>query len=284
MSVKNYDAARPKIPAELERMVKTEAGHKCAIKWCSEHTYLEIHHINENREDNRIDNLILLCDKHHKMSHADAIDRKSLKIYKQFLHMDNHGSLLERFNKLESMLEESGAIPKHGKEAYKAINIILEEAVLLGRNLRGTQKGNSVAQQIFDLLRAHGDQMNVDSIVLMVRRDDSYSRVGLSGLGILYDKFFEHVKSLNLIDYFESENFPALAYYCALRENFPGEQDMSACLMSPKFKHGGFKVVDNDFDLLDKYANRGSSAVLDFLVYEGAPIKSNDQEPSPRGS
>lgn len=57
---------------------------------------------------------------------------------------------------------------------------------------------------------------------------------------------------------------------------------MSACLMSPKFKYGGFKVVDNDFDLLDKYANRGSSAVLDFLVYEGAVIKSNDQEPSSR--
>lgn len=269
MSDKNYDAARPSIPAALERQVKTEAGHKCAIKRCPEHTYLEIHHINGNREDNSIDNLILLCDKHHKMSHAEVIDRKSLKIYKQFLHANDNGNLLERFNKLESMLEEAGALSKHSSKAYKAINIILEEAVLLGNDLRGTLNGNKLAQELFDLLRAHGDQINVDSIVLMVRRGESYSRVGLSGLGILYDNFFKHVKSLKLVDYFESEKLPALAYYCALREHSPDEKDMLACLNSTNFEYGGFKAIDRDGDLFDKYVNRGPSAVLDFLAYVG---------------
>lgn len=78
----NYEKSRPSIPAEIERAVKVNAGHKCEVAQCPEHTYLEIHHIDENRENNTIENLILLCDKHHKMAHARLIDRKSLCAYK----------------------------------------------------------------------------------------------------------------------------------------------------------------------------------------------------------
>lgn len=80
---KKYEKSRPNIPAELRRSVETESGHHCSIKDCFEHTYLEIHHIDNNRENNVIDNLMLLCDKHHKMAHANIIDRKSLQKYKQ---------------------------------------------------------------------------------------------------------------------------------------------------------------------------------------------------------
>jgi len=84
---KQYDDKRPNIPADIRRRIEVDAGHQCTIKNCNEHTYLEIHHINQNREDNRVDNLILLCDKHHKMAHANKIDRKSLKEYKKLLNM-----------------------------------------------------------------------------------------------------------------------------------------------------------------------------------------------------
>lgn len=83
---KQYDDKRPNIPAEARRTIEVDAGHKCTVKNCNEHTYLEIHHINQNREDNSIDNLILLCDKHHKMAHANKIDRKALKEYKKLLN------------------------------------------------------------------------------------------------------------------------------------------------------------------------------------------------------
>ena len=83
MSIYNVD--RPSIPAHIKREVQVEAGHKCSIKGCIEHTYLEIHHINEDREDNRKANLILLCDKHHKMAHSKVIDRKALRSYKKLL-------------------------------------------------------------------------------------------------------------------------------------------------------------------------------------------------------
>jgi HNH endonuclease len=78
MSPPKYDQPRPEIPAGLMREVEVESGHMCAVARCGEHTYLEVHHINQNREDNRIENLILLCDKHHKMAHAGVVDRKAL--------------------------------------------------------------------------------------------------------------------------------------------------------------------------------------------------------------
>lgn len=84
---KHYDEKRPNIPADIRRKIEVEAGHKCTIKNCLEHTYLEIHHINQNREDNDITNLILLCDKHHKMAHAKKIDRKALQEYKKLLNI-----------------------------------------------------------------------------------------------------------------------------------------------------------------------------------------------------
>lgn len=80
-----YNNDRPSIPAALRREIEIEAGHECSITTCREHTYLEIHHINDNREDNRKENLILLCDKHHKMAHSGVIDRQSLYGYKRIL-------------------------------------------------------------------------------------------------------------------------------------------------------------------------------------------------------
>ncbi len=86
--MKQYNNKRPSIPANIKRAVEVEAGHACSIKECKDHTYLEIHHINENREDNNIENLILLCTKHHKMAHKKAIDRKALREYKLLLQKD----------------------------------------------------------------------------------------------------------------------------------------------------------------------------------------------------
>ncbi len=266
MSPKQYDDSRPAIPAEITRSVKVEAGHQCAIKACPEHTYLEIHHINENRENNRIENLILLCDKHHKMAHAGVIDRKALLEYKKLLHTPNVSTLLERLEKLESLLAISGAIPGAAETPDRSINLILEEAALLGNKLRGTPEGNELAQQMFSLIRKYGNKMGVGSVDLMVIRGETYSRTGLSGLGVLYDEFFAHAKTLNLVEYFESKGMHEVAYYCALRESFPTDNDMSACMQSRQFRWGSLRVVCDEYTLLSKYPNRGPSIILDCLT------------------
>jgi hypothetical protein len=82
-TTKRYNQARPSVSSEINRHASIEAGHACSVAHCGEHTYLELHHINGNREDNRIENVILLCDKHHKMAHAGVIDREALREYKR---------------------------------------------------------------------------------------------------------------------------------------------------------------------------------------------------------
>lgn len=84
-----YQSDRPNISNNIRCEIEVEAGHKCSVTTCNEHTYLEIHHINENREDNRNENLILLCDKHHKMAHAGVISRNALHSYKEILRKNS---------------------------------------------------------------------------------------------------------------------------------------------------------------------------------------------------
>lgn len=101
-----YEDPRPPIPADLRRAVEVESGHACAVARCGEHTYLEVHHINENREDNRVENVILLCDKHHKMAHDGVIDRKALREYKQLLQEAYTSALAERVRRLEELIAQ----------------------------------------------------------------------------------------------------------------------------------------------------------------------------------
>lgn len=103
-SNKAYEEPRPAIPADLRRSVEVESGHCCAIKGCNEHTYLEIHHIDQNRNNNILENLILLCDKHHKMSHANVIDRKALKQYKELLADSFNNLITDKFEELKALI------------------------------------------------------------------------------------------------------------------------------------------------------------------------------------
>lgn len=102
-----YDKPRPAIPADVERLVLVEAGHTCSVKECGEHTYLELHHIDENRENNKPANLIVLCDKHHKMAHGRVIDRKALRLYKARLSESRESEILARLTQLEARRGEA---------------------------------------------------------------------------------------------------------------------------------------------------------------------------------
>lgn len=84
-----YTNKRPAIPLDIKRITAIESGHACAIKDCNEHTYNEYHHIDGNRENNTPENLIYLCDKHHKMAHSGIIDRKALNEYKRINSIKN---------------------------------------------------------------------------------------------------------------------------------------------------------------------------------------------------
>ena len=56
---KKYKKKRPYVKVSLQREIKIEASHRCAI--CTETSALDIHHIDYNRENNNPNNLICLC-------------------------------------------------------------------------------------------------------------------------------------------------------------------------------------------------------------------------------
>lgn len=107
MTKQPYKHDRPALPAALRRDVLVEAGHSCGIAGCGEHTYLEIHHIDHDRENNRLENLILLCRKHHSMAHADVIDRTALRQYKEKLKAAELTETRRRLVELEQLVAGS---------------------------------------------------------------------------------------------------------------------------------------------------------------------------------
>src|SRR5882724_3643380 len=74
---------RPAIPAELDRRVRMEAGHRCAIPTCRS-TPMEIAHIVPwaTVKQHRFENLIALCPTCHARYDSGQIDQKSMKGYK----------------------------------------------------------------------------------------------------------------------------------------------------------------------------------------------------------
>ena len=146
------------------------------------------------------------------------------------------------------------------------LDLILREAMDLGGQLRGTIEGKAVAEQLFALARTFGEKTTVETVDSMVRRDDSYSRTGIVGLGILYDTFHQHTSSLGLVEHFLAHKLPHIAYYCALREANPGKGSWDFLDGPGDFVFAGLKFTPPEhWNFSDKYANRGPSAILDYL-------------------
>ncbi|MDK1024085.1 MAG: DUF4365 domain-containing protein [Gammaproteobacteria bacterium] len=146
------------------------------------------------------------------------------------------------------------------------LNVLIDKAIALGNRMRGTQEGNAIADQLFSIVRKFGGRISIDTVAALVIRGDSYSRAGFSALAILYDEFPGHIKSLRLPEFFLSQE-PRVAYYCAFRENFPDENSSNVFADPSGFTYAGLKYVQPETHW-DKYANRGPSALLDYLVLQ----------------
>ncbi len=85
-----YNESRPHVPERIREDLLVESGSRCSVPRCPENfTYYDIHHINFNREDNRPENLIVLCLVHHRMAHdGKKIKASLLRRYKHELKRD----------------------------------------------------------------------------------------------------------------------------------------------------------------------------------------------------
>ena len=106
----------------------------------------------------------------------------------------------------------------------------------------------------------------------MVVPNGGPSRAGLNGLGALYDAHEQHICAMNLPAAFEEVEQVQVAYYCRLREKFPGVKSDELAFRNYDYTVGRFSVaIDDKASFLNKWANRGESAYLDFLVVNEPP-------------
>lgn len=143
------------------------------------------------------------------------------------------------------------------------LNAVIDKAIQLGDLMRGTQRGNEIADQLFSMVRRCGDRIDATTVDRLVLRGDSYSRAGLTSLAILYDEHFLHLTSLGLPARYANAD-PRVAYYCAFREANPTHRSGDIFVDPSQFTYAGLKYRQPDM-FWDKYASRGPSALLDYL-------------------
>ncbi|MCX4240134.1 DUF4365 domain-containing protein [Paraliomyxa miuraensis] len=120
--------------------------------------------------------------------------------------------------------------------------------------------------------RSHGGKISKENVMRMVVPGEGASRAGLNGLGALYDAHEEHIRAMNLSVAFEAAGHREVSYYCRLREKFPGVKAMDLAFGNYDYTVGNFTVVvDDKGSFVNKWANRGESAYLDFLVLDESP-------------
>jgi hypothetical protein len=151
--------------------------------------------------------------------------------------------------------------------AQRPIAELLDEVLALGTGIWATVEGNRVSRMLYDLCRALGSEFSAEDVRRLVVRGDAYSRTGINALGILYDDHGGHVRTLGLPDAFRHDE-PRIRYYCLLRERYLGRSSTALLNMDMDFDVGEMTVdPEAREELLLKWANRGDSAVLDYVVF-----------------
>jgi hypothetical protein len=74
-----YNEPRKTIPGYIIEEVYQRAKYRCQLYNCSQTSNLEIHHIDKNRGNNNMTNLILLCGIHHKEADNNFHRQRILK-------------------------------------------------------------------------------------------------------------------------------------------------------------------------------------------------------------
>ena len=151
------------------------------------------------------------------------------------------------------------------------IRKVVDELVGLGPNVPYWR-----AQQVLPILLAlvdtGGDALDREQMVRMVKRGDTYSRVGLNAVEVLYDRWPDHAASLGLPHAFTEAGLAPAAWYTAMRERFPGKSAFGLFIAGHPdgdLSYGGLTLrMDQDVRdyLVGKWPNRADSVLLDCLV------------------
>jgi hypothetical protein len=145
--------------------------------------------------------------------------------------------------------------------------ILTDELREYGRlKFLGSADLQNTAALLRDLTLRMGSHITREQIVDLCVKDASCSRIGVNILSALYDTYFGHLSSLGLPTYFREKGNVQLAYFCGLKERFPGIPIVELLVRDDvDLVLEGFGL-DFDDHLLDRWANRGDSYVLDLMI------------------
>jgi hypothetical protein len=156
---------RPAIPPEIERAVKVEAGHRCAIPVCRQ-IPIELHHIVpwETVHEHTFQNIVALCPTDHARAEHGDIDRKALRMYKA-----NLGVINSRYSDFERRVLEQLALS--GANAIDLANADFQMLYLLRDGLL-LDTGAPVVGGVQRVMRSGGFEMTPKRYVLTASGQD----------------------------------------------------------------------------------------------------------------
>lgn len=144
---------------------------------------------------------------------------------------------------------------------------LIQRIIELGDRIWATSQGNKLSRMLFEHVRKHGNQLTLNHVTRFVTRTGTFSRIGITALGILYDEFPEYAQLLNLPNIFAKLEDPRVKYYCEIRERYLGKKSPAWFNEGNDLSLGKLKVDFTEINtgILDKWANRGDSAILDYV-------------------
>ncbi len=182
---------------------------------------------------------------------------------------------------LLSLVELIGTVD----EAYQDFPLeqLIDTIVDLSTQPRAMWEMSMLGRFLVIVVRSLGGKISKENVMRMVVPGAGPSRAGLNGLGSLYDAHEQHIRAMNLPEAFDAIGHVEVAYYCRLREKFPGIQAIDLAFGNYNYNVGNFLLaIDDKGSFLNKWANRGESAYLDFLVLNEQPTsKSLSTDPPP---
>ena len=173
----------------------------------------------------------------------------------------------------ESMIEPLSRILAHiGRPTpLFPAGALVNEIIEIGHRIWATEEGNKLSSILFAVCEKYGDLFTREQVFQLVTRrignDQTCSRTGINALGLLYEHFSEHTHRLKLPDLFGNYAGGLPRYFCQLFEKYPEAASglFYFCSKDLDLRIGEWDIIKDDRDrLLDKIANRGFSALLDF--------------------
>lgn len=174
---------RQNIPRDIERQIYIEAGYHCPVPNCGHEIGLDIHHIDGNPNNNKKENLILLCAVHHRLATSGKIDHKACRKIKERLSIEHTIAIPSDtyLIPLQTRKKYNDAVInaiESGPKLLRAITIgphFLHPSWIMQRRLE-RERRNSFSSTLQNYLKESIDAYDRD-IRIIVRNSNRYTHI-----------------------------------------------------------------------------------------------------------